>query len=181
MQLQASHLASVWPSFPTHKIGDTHLLTLWSESNELMHVKYLNTVWCRRSANLILALLLQWPKSSFWFTICYGKPRTNFSQYFLLCWKYVSPSQICKSYKWIPDMVSGTRSTPYMSFKSIFYHLSFKQHYIKLYFHLFLEYLDHSFTVVHNMLYSPPILWCSACLLLHKQTLAYFSVLWERF
>lgn len=78
-------------------------------------------------------------------------------------------------------MVSGTRSTPYMSFKSIFYHLSFKQHYIKLYFHLFLEYLDHSFTVVHNMLYSPPILWCSACLLLHKQTLAYFSVLWERF
>lgn len=76
-------------------------------------------------------------------------------------------------------MVPDTRSTPYMSFKSIFYHSSFKQHYIKLYFHLF--YLDHSLTVVHNMLYSPPTLWCSAYLLLHKQTLAHFSVFWERF
>lgn len=65
------------------------------------------------------------------------------------------------------------QSTPYMGFKSIFYHSSFKQHYIKLYFHLFLEYLDHSFTVVHNMLYLP--LLCDA---LHvcfcKQTLAHF-------
>lgn len=43
-------------------------------------------------------------------------------------------------------MASGTGSTPNMSFKPTFYCSSFKQHYLKFYFHLFLDYVDCSLT-----------------------------------
>lgn len=55
-------------------------------------------------------------------------------------------------------MVPGTGSTPNMDFKSIFYHSSFKKHDIKLYFHLFLEYVDHSLILVHDLLSLSPTL-----------------------